>query len=129
MALLPHAPVHRCLTQAIDPPEGAFYRQKDGSGISHLDLIAVSSIDGRVSNPEEGMAPETTQLLVWAFNAFWLWLGLALLLKRAGLPLPQIGAAVLGWVGAGALLPWTLPLAEHWLKLWPDAFHRVLAFL
>jgi hypothetical protein len=75
------------------------------------------------------MAAETIELLVWAFNAFWLWLGLALLLKRAGLPLPQVGAAVLGWIGAGALLPWALPLAEHWLKLWPDAFHRILAIL
>jgi hypothetical protein len=75
------------------------------------------------------MGSETFGLFVWAFNAFWLWLGLALLLKRFGLPLPEVGAAVLGWIGAGALLPWTLPLAQHWLKVCPDAFHRLLSIL
>ncbi len=75
------------------------------------------------------MTAETTEILVWAFNAFWLWLVLAMLLRRLGVPLPQVGAAVLGWIGAGALLPWALPLAEHWLDRWPDVFHWLLAIL
>ncbi len=62
------------------------------------------------------MDPDTTEFLVWAFNAFWLWLGLAVLLKRLRVPLPQVSAAILGWVAAGALLPWAVPLAQHWLN-------------
>ena len=75
------------------------------------------------------MTAETIEILVWAVNAFWLWLVLAVILRRLGLPLPQVSAAVLGWVGAGALLPWALPLAEHWLDRCPDVFHRLLAIL
>ena len=61
------------------------------------------------------MDPEATEFLVWAFNAFWLWLALAALLQRLRVPLPQVSAAVLGWVAAGALLPWAVPFAQHWL--------------
>jgi hypothetical protein len=75
------------------------------------------------------MAPLVVELVVWAFGAFWLWLGLTLFLRRLGLPLPHLGAAVLGWVGAGLSLPWTLPLVEHWLKLFPEVFHQVLTIL
>jgi len=75
------------------------------------------------------MTGETTEILVWAFYAFWLWLVLAVLLRRLGLPLPQVSAAVLGWVGAGALLPWTLPLAEQWLDHWPHVVHWLRAVL
>ena len=62
------------------------------------------------------MDSEATEFLVWAFNAFWLWLALAALLQRLRVPLPQVSAAVLGWVAAGALLPWAVPLAQHWLN-------------
>ena len=75
------------------------------------------------------MTADTVEILVWAFNAFWLWLLLAGLLRRLGLPLPQASAAVLGWVCAGALLPWTLPVAEHWLDHFPNMFHWLLAIL
>jgi hypothetical protein len=72
---------------------------------------------------------EATELLIWAFNAFWLWLALAMLLRRLGFPLPHVSAAVLGWVAAGALLPWAVPLAERWLDRWPGAFHWFLTIL
>jgi len=75
------------------------------------------------------MTADTIEILVWAFNAFWLWLMLAGLLRRLGLPLSQVSAAVLGWVCAGALLPWTLPVAEHWLGRFPGMFHWLLAVL
>ena len=75
------------------------------------------------------MTAEATQLLVWALNAFWLWLLLTVLLRRLGVPLPHVGAAVLGWVAAGALLPWVVPLAERWLDGWPGAFHWLLNIL
>jgi hypothetical protein len=75
------------------------------------------------------MASDVIQLIVWTFNAFWLWLGLAVVLRRLGLPQAQLGAAVLGWLMAGASLPWALPLAEHWLRACPEIFHELLTVL
>ena len=51
------------------------------------------------------------QLAVWAFLAFWLWLGFMRLLERTALRWPQavVVAAILGWVAAGFLLEWLLP--------------------
>ncbi|HYB42939.1 MAG TPA: hypothetical protein VEL75_14275 [Candidatus Methylomirabilis sp.] len=75
------------------------------------------------------MPPEIVELVVWGFSAFWLWLCLAALLKRLGLPRPQVGAAVLGWAGTGFALPWALPLVQHWLALCPELVHRLLSML
>ncbi len=72
------------------------------------------------------METSFADLLVWAFSAFWLWLGLAALLRKLGVPLPQLGAALLGWIGAGLVLPWTLPLLQHLLTLWIDASRWLL---
>jgi hypothetical protein len=72
---------------------------------------------------------EATQLLIWALVSFWLWVVLTVVLKRLGMPLPHVGAAVLGWIGAGAVLPWAVPLAEHWLDRWPVAVHWILTIL
>ena len=72
---------------------------------------------------------EATQLLIWALIAFWLWLALTALLRRLGFPLPHVSAAVLGWVAAGALLPWAVPFAERWVDRWPGALHWLLTIL
>lgn len=66
------------------------------------------------------------ELSVWAFGAFWLWLALAALLRRLRLPLPDLGAAIVGWVAAGLSLPWVLPRVEHWLQLSSVASHWLL---
>lgn len=51
------------------------------------------------------------QLVVWAFTAFWLWLGFMRLFERTALRRPPavVVAAILGWVCAGVLLEWVLP--------------------
>jgi hypothetical protein len=73
--------------------------------------------------------PELVELAVWAFGAFWLWLGLTALLRQLGVPLPQLSAAILGWVAAGLSLPWVLPRVEHWLQLSSVASHWLLTML
>ena len=75
------------------------------------------------------MDPEVVELAVWAVGAFWLWIGLATLLRRLGLPLPHISAAILGWVAAGLSLPWVLPRVEHWFQLSSVASHWLLTTL
>lgn len=72
---------------------------------------------------------DVTELLVWALIAFWLWLALTAPLRRLKFPLPDVSAAVLGWVAAAALLPWAVPLAERWLDHWPGALHWLLSIL
>jgi hypothetical protein len=49
------------------------------------------------------------RLEVWAFVAFWLWLGLALLFNQFRLPYATVVAAALSWIGAGLLATWMLP--------------------
>jgi hypothetical protein len=56
------------------------------------------------------------KMTLWAFNAFWLWIGLALVLRKAGLPFAVACAALLGWIGSGLSLPWILPGVVHWLS-------------
>jgi hypothetical protein len=75
------------------------------------------------------MDPEVVELAVWAFGAFWLWLGLATLLRWLGVPSPHLGAAILGWVAVGLSLPWVLPRVEHWLQLSSVASHWLLTML
>jgi len=66
---------------------------------------------------------------VWVFGAFWLWLALAAVLERLGIPLPNVSAAVLGWVATGLSLPWVVPSVEHWLRLSSAASHWLLTML
>jgi hypothetical protein len=70
--------------------------------------------------------PEIVQLSVWVFGAFWLWLGLAAVLRRLGSPFPDVSAAIVGWIAAGVSLPWVLPLVQHWLRLSTVASHWFL---
>jgi hypothetical protein len=72
------------------------------------------------------MDTELVQFSVWAFGAFWLWLGLAAILRRLGSPLADVSAAIVGWIAAGVSLPWVLPRVEHWLQLSTVASHWLL---
>jgi hypothetical protein len=72
------------------------------------------------------MLVPAAKMIVWVFNAFWLWLLLLVLLKRLGLPFAAVGAAALSWVGAGLSLPWVLPAVLRWSSL-PLAVARWLA--
>jgi hypothetical protein len=49
------------------------------------------------------------RLEIWAFMAFWLWLGLALAFNKLRLPYATLVAAALSWIGAGLLAMWLLP--------------------
>jgi len=61
------------------------------------------------------------KIALWAALAFPLWLLLSVALLEAAVPMPRFVGAVLGWVAAGLLLAWALPLFGHSLGL-PWAF-------
>lgn len=65
------------------------------------------------------------RMVVWVFLAFWLWLGLAVPLRR--LPFVAIVAAVLGWVAAGLALPWIVPPLTHWVRSWVSVARHFLS--
>lgn len=50
-----------------------------------------------------------SRIAIWAFTAFWIWLGFSLLFRRLRVPYASIVAAALGWIGAGLLATWLLP--------------------
>ena len=55
------------------------------------------------------------RVLLWSLTAFWLWLVLAVILRRLPLPAPSLVAAVLAWVLSGLTLRWTMPWATRWV--------------
>jgi hypothetical protein len=67
------------------------------------------------------MATIAIKILLWAALAFPLWVILSDALLELGIPLPRLFGAVLGWVAAGFILGWALPLFGHHLGL-PWAF-------
>ncbi len=72
------------------------------------------------------MAVTVVKMMLWTFNALWLWICLTVLLKRLGLPFAVASAALLGWIGAGLSLPWILPAVVHWVSLSSGAAHWLL---
>ena len=67
------------------------------------------------------MTAIAVKILLWAALAFPLWVILSDALLELGLPVPRLFGAVLGWVAAGLILAWALPLFGHHLGL-PWAF-------
>ena len=61
------------------------------------------------------------KIALWAAVAFPLSLLVSAALLEAGVPMPRLVGAVLGWVAAGLLLAWALPLFGQSLGL-PWAF-------
>jgi hypothetical protein len=61
------------------------------------------------------------KIAAWSSVSFPLWLLLSVVLRDLGLPLRNVFAAALAWVGAGLLLGWALPLFGQHLGL-PWAF-------
>ena len=55
------------------------------------------------------------RVLLWSVTAFWLWLVLAVILRRLPLPAASLVAAVLAWVLSGLTLRWTMPWATRWV--------------
>jgi len=54
---------------------------------------------------------------LWAALAFPLWVVLSDALLELRIPFPRFFGAVLGWVAAGFILAWALPLFGHHLGL------------
>lgn len=74
--------------------------------------------------------PALWRLAAWTVLAFGLWVAFGRLFAWLDVPLPQLGAAVLAWVGAGLMLPvmvaWLLRPALHWGQHWLEGTELLL---
>jgi hypothetical protein len=63
------------------------------------------------------LASDGLRMAIWIFIAFWLWLGLEVLLRKLRLPLAFAIAAALSWIGAELSLRWVLPVVGELMAL------------